>query len=110
MTLRAEFRVIKGGSGDGEVDGEGEGIGYADWVLVEDVEVQCAWYMMPFVKGKMEQAHRDICKKVVEMVEMQKTQEAVAKTAAKGKSRAESPQEEKGSEEAEPVPDKITYS
>ncbi|KAF2119413.1 hypothetical protein BDV96DRAFT_473234, partial [Lophiotrema nucula] len=88
VTLRAEFRVIPGGAGDGEVDGEGQGVGYADWVLVEDVEVQCAWYMMPFVKSKMEAAHQDICRKVVEKVEMEKRQEQIARTAAKGKERA----------------------
>lgn len=85
VVLRAEFRVIKGSSSDGEVDGEGEGLGDVDWVLVEDVEVQCNWLMMPFVKGKMEAAHRDICRKVVEKVVMEKQQEAVARAAAKGK-------------------------
>lgn len=110
VIVRAEFRVIKGGADDGEVEGEGEGIGYAEWVLVEDVEVQCAWYMMPFVRGKMESAHRDICRKVVEKVEMEKRQEAIARTAAKGKSRAESPQEMgTASPQAERLPDKITY-
>ncbi|KAF2249951.1 hypothetical protein BU26DRAFT_399908, partial [Trematosphaeria pertusa] len=69
VVLRAEFRVIEGWHGDAEVDGEGEGLGEVDWVLVEDVEVQCAWWLMPFVRGKMEQAHRDICRKVVEKVE-----------------------------------------
>ena len=49
-----------------EVEGEGMGVGDAQWVLVEDVEVSCAWWLMPFVKGKMEQAHRDVCRKVIE--------------------------------------------
>ena len=88
VTLRAEFRVIQGGADGGEVDGEGEGVGYADWVLVEDVEVTCAWYMMPFVRKAMEGAHRDICRKVVEKVEMIKRQEAIANTIARGKGRA----------------------
>lgn len=124
--------MIKGGSGEGEVDGEGEGIGYADWVLVEDVEVTCAWYIMPFVRRSMEGAHRDICKKVIEKVEMAKRQEALEKTIqgkrqevmersgrGKGKERAmESPSEEslqerrneaEDTEEAEALPDKITY-
>lgn len=69
--------MIKGGSVEGEVEGEGEGVGYAEWVLVEDVEVNCAWWMMPFVRGKMEEAHRDICKKVVEQVVMKKRQDSV---------------------------------
>jgi plasmid stability protein len=30
--------------------------------------------LMPFVKGKMELAHRDICRKVIEKVEMQRRQ------------------------------------
>jgi hypothetical protein len=32
------------------------------------VEVVCAWWMMPLVRGKMEGAHRDICRKVVQKV------------------------------------------
>jgi hypothetical protein len=119
VTLRAEFRVISGDIADAEVDGEGEGIGQAEWVLVEDVEVTCAWWMMPFVKGKMEQAHRDICRKVVERVSMNKAQEAAAKSAAKGKGRAEDgvlspvgpthvvPEDEE--KDARQGPDKITY-
>lgn len=87
VVLRAEFRVIPGGSGEGEVDGEGEGVGYADWVLVEDVEVQTSWYMMPFVRKAMEGAHKDICKKVIEKVEMLKRQEAIV-ASVKGKGRA----------------------
>ncbi|KAF2871604.1 hypothetical protein BDV95DRAFT_44332 [Massariosphaeria phaeospora] len=106
VVLRAEFRVIKGGADDGEVDGEGEGVGYAEWVLVEDVEVQCAWYMMPFVKGKMEAAHRDICRKVIEKVIMEKRQDAIVKTAAKAKGRSDSPREER---QADALPEKITY-
>lgn len=116
MQLRAEFRVIPGGSGEGEVDGEGEGVGDAEWVLVEDVEVSCAWWMMPFVRGKMEEAHRGICRKVVEKVEMQRMQEAVARTAAKGKGResaGSSPvKARERDEDGETVargPEKITY-
>lgn len=73
VTVRAEYRVIRGGM-ESEVDGEGQGIGDAEWVLVEDAEVSCSWWMMPFVKGKMELAHRDICRKVIEKVEMQRRQ------------------------------------
>jgi hypothetical protein len=77
VIVRAEFRVVRGGAA-AEVEGEGAGIGYADWVLVEDVEVTCAWWMMPFVKGKMEEAHRGICAKVVEKVEMEHLQRVTA--------------------------------
>jgi hypothetical protein len=109
VVLRAEFRVLKGSSSDAEVDGEGKGLGDVEWVLVEDVEVTCSWWLMPFVKGKMEEAHRDICRKVVEKVVMEKQQEAVARMAAKGKGRAETPTG--GVElEAEPLPEKIRYT
>ena len=113
VILRAEFRVIKGSSSDGEVDGEGAGLGEVEWVLVEDVEVQCNWWLMPFVKGKMEGAHRDICRKVVEKVIMEKQQEAVARSSAKGKGRAspETPTREV-EPDGDPVPvepEKITY-
>ncbi|KAF1937124.1 hypothetical protein EJ02DRAFT_458986 [Clathrospora elynae] len=84
VTVRAEFRVVQGGA-DGEIEGEGMGVGDAEWVLVEDVEVTCAWWLMPFVKGKMETAHQDVCRKVVEKVEMMRRQEAVASTSPKAK-------------------------
>jgi hypothetical protein len=73
VTVRAEFRVVGNGEAGSEVDGEGMGIGDAQWLLVEDVEVTCAWYLMPFVKGKMEQAHRDVCRKVIERVEQRRS-------------------------------------
>jgi hypothetical protein len=93
VILHAEFRVLRGDSVDGEVDGEGAGLGDVEFVLVEDVEVQCSWYMMPFVRGKMEAAHRDICRKVVEKVIMEKTQADIARMAAseKGKARVDTP-------------------
>ncbi|EFQ95905.1 hypothetical protein CFE70_006206 [Pyrenophora teres f. teres 0-1] len=69
VTVRAEFRVIRGGDVGSEIEGEGSGVGDAEWVLVEDVEVTCSWWLMPFVKGKMEEAHREVCNKVVQMVE-----------------------------------------
>lgn len=74
VTVRADFRVIKGGI-DSEIEGEGQGVGDAEWVLVEDAEVSCSPWLMPFVKGKMEQAHRDICRKIIEKIEMQKKQD-----------------------------------
>lgn len=83
VTMRADYRVIQGGA-DAEVDGEGQGIGDAEWVLVEDAEVSCSWWLMPFVKGKMEQAHRDICRKVIEKVEMQRRQDDLAKSVGRG--------------------------
>jgi hypothetical protein len=83
VIVRADYRVIKGGA-DGEVEGEGQGVGDAKWVLVEDAEVSCSSWLMPFVKSKMEQAHRDICRKVIEKVEMQRRQENLAKTVGRG--------------------------
>lgn len=84
VTVRADYRVIQGGA-DGEVDGEGQGIGDAEWVLVEDAEVSCSWWLMPFVKGKLEQAHRDICRKIIEKIEMQRRQDDLANTVGRGK-------------------------
>ncbi|EUC40160.1 hypothetical protein COCMIDRAFT_9907 [Bipolaris oryzae ATCC 44560] len=72
VTVRAEFRVVENGEAGSEVEGEGMGVGDARWVLVEDVEVTCAWYLMPFVKGKMELAHRDVCRKIIDRVEHRK--------------------------------------
>jgi hypothetical protein len=71
VVVRAEYNVQPGGA-DAEVDGEGQGIGYAEWVLVEVATVECAWWLMPFVKGSMEGAHRDICRKLVAKLMRQK--------------------------------------
>jgi len=102
--------VLKGSSIDGEVEGEGAGLGDVDWVLVEDVEVQCSWWMMPLVRGKMEEAHRDICKKVVEKVVMEKQQEAVARSVEKGKGRAQdAPGWTDMHGSIQPLPEKIRY-
>ncbi|KAF1931211.1 uncharacterized protein M421DRAFT_342090 [Didymella exigua CBS 183.55] len=84
VTIRADYRVIKGGA-DAEIDGEGQGIGDTAWVLVEDVQASCLWWLMPFVKSKMEQAHRDICRKVIEKVEMQRRQNNLAQSVERGK-------------------------
>ncbi|OCL04655.1 hypothetical protein AOQ84DRAFT_441941 [Glonium stellatum] len=67
VVLHAEYLVLPGGA-DSEVDGEGEGVGDAQWVLVEDITVECSWWLMPFVRSTMETAHRDIVRKVVEKV------------------------------------------
>lgn len=91
VILRAEYRVLRGDSAESVVDGEGEGLGDVEYVLVEDVEVQCSWYMMPFVRSKMEAAHADICRKFIEKVIMEKTMADVARTAAQEKVRADTP-------------------
>ncbi|KAJ4299458.1 hypothetical protein N0V90_004703 [Kalmusia sp. IMI 367209] len=112
VVLRAEFRVLEGSKMEGVVDGEGGGLGQVDWVLVEDVEVQCSWWMMPLVRPKMEEAHRDICRKVVEKV-IEKQREAAASTAAKGKrrGRVQVPLNkfEVGEGVDSPIAEKITY-
>lgn len=95
VIVRAEFRVVRGGAA-AEVEGEGAGIGDAEWVLVEDVEVTCAWWLMPFVRGKMEQAHRGICSKVMEKVAMEQRQRAVAGVEFGGRHSVDSPNKGKG--------------
>jgi hypothetical protein len=81
VVVRAEFRVLRGdevggsssssssGAGGGGDGGGGAGGDAAHWVLVEDVDLSCARWMMPFVKSKMEDAHRDIVRKVVDKVD-----------------------------------------
>ena len=72
VIIRAEFRVLDGTEVDDTVDGESGELsrrsGEVEWVLTEDVEVVCPWWMMPLVRSKMEEAHSDICRKVVEKV------------------------------------------
>lgn len=38
----------------------------SEWMLVENVSVECNWFLMPFVKRQMERAHRDICRSFIE--------------------------------------------
>jgi hypothetical protein len=77
VVLHAEYRVQPGGA-DGEVEGEGEGIGYADWVLAEEVTVECSWWLMPLVKGNVHKAHRDMVRKLVEQVVAEKNAQRIA--------------------------------
>lgn len=90
VILRAEYRVVEGSKVEGVVEG---GIGNADWVLVEDVEVRCPWWMMPLVRGKMEEAHKDICRKVVEKAVAEKEHGPAENIAAKGEIDAQVPLE-----------------
>lgn len=83
VTVRADFRVIKSGT-DGEVKDGSQGSGDAEWVLVEDAEVSCSALLMPFVKGKMEEAHRNICRKVIEKIEKQRREVGAVQTGEQG--------------------------
>ncbi|KAK9386048.1 hypothetical protein V1515DRAFT_581348 [Lipomyces mesembrius] len=58
LVVRAEWRVQPGGV-YGEVEGEA-------YMLVENVTVECAWWLMSLAKRSVEAAHRDICRKLVE--------------------------------------------
>ncbi|KAF2006047.1 hypothetical protein P154DRAFT_518265 [Amniculicola lignicola CBS 123094] len=85
VIVRAEYRVLPSSTADSEILGEGEGIGShasafdpSSFALIEDVEVTCAWWLMPFVRGKMEEAHREICKRVIEKVVAEKTQKKLS--------------------------------
>ncbi|KAK9491033.1 hypothetical protein V1508DRAFT_399339 [Lipomyces doorenjongii] len=69
VVVRAEWRV-QPGVAHGEVEGEGDR--YMQWTLLEDVTVQCAWWLISFVKKSVEHAHRDICRKLVEKMEREK--------------------------------------
>jgi hypothetical protein len=84
IIVRAEFRVVENGEVGSEIEGEGMGVGDAKWVLVEDVEVSCSWWLMPFVKGKMEEAHRDVCRKVIEKVEHRRRASVALRKDAEG--------------------------
>ncbi|KUI55864.1 hypothetical protein VP1G_03292 [Cytospora mali] len=46
-----------------KVSGGGEA---GEYEMVETVSVECNSMLMPFVKGSMEAAHRDICRKIIE--------------------------------------------
>ncbi|ODQ73429.1 hypothetical protein LIPSTDRAFT_70401, partial [Lipomyces starkeyi NRRL Y-11557] len=66
LVVSAEWHVRPGvayGEVEGEVDRD------MQWTLVEDVTVQCACWLISFVKNNMEHVHRDICRKLVEDVE-----------------------------------------
>ena len=61
--VRAEYHVeLAGDMSEG-------GVGDAEWVLLETASVECAAFVMPFVKRTFEGAHRDICRLLVEKVQ-----------------------------------------
>ncbi|KAM0287693.1 hypothetical protein ACHAQH_000223 [Verticillium albo-atrum] len=77
VRLWAEYVVRRRGSGSlkgtaygaGEEmwsDGEGERHGDGEWEMVEVLRLQGNRMLMPLMKGQMRDAHRDICRKVME--------------------------------------------
>jgi len=79
VTVRAEWRVeparsdrSSGNGGDGSDTDEGGVEEQAEFLLAEDITVECASLMMPFVRLSMEGAHRDICWKLVEKLVTEK--------------------------------------
>lgn len=72
VVVRAEWRIEHAkddGGRSGADKEEHDEQNKIDWVLTEDVSVECAAVLMWFVKGQMEQAHQDICRKVLESAE-----------------------------------------
>ncbi|KAK9351763.1 hypothetical protein V1505DRAFT_420149 [Lipomyces doorenjongii] len=65
LVVRAEWSVQPGGACGG-MKGEAEG---PEYMLVENVTVECAWWLMSLAKRSVEAAHRDICRKLVEKVD-----------------------------------------
>jgi hypothetical protein len=81
VMVRAEWRVEHTGSdsnGDGGDGGDGNDMDegmveeQAEFLLVEDLTVECVSWMMPFVRLTVEGAHRDICWKLVEKLANEK--------------------------------------
>jgi hypothetical protein len=78
VMVRAEWRVEHAGSssngdgGDGNDTDEGVVEEQAEFLLVEDLTVECVSWMMPFVRLTVEGAHRDICWKLVEKLAAEK--------------------------------------
>ncbi len=70
IIVRAEFQVASASDAgsDSEVTKRADGA----WALVENVELTENALLMPFVKTKMEDAHKDICQKLVNMVQSSK--------------------------------------
>ncbi|KAM0329963.1 hypothetical protein ACHAQA_004131 [Verticillium albo-atrum] len=76
VRLWAEYVVRRRGSGPlkgtaygGEEDwsdGEGARHGEGEWEMVEVLRLQGNRMLMPLMKGQMRDAHRDICRKVME--------------------------------------------
>lgn len=64
VTVWAEYSV--------ESQNWNQGQGQAEAVLVEDVTVECARVMMPFVRRNAAHAHRGICRKILARVEAEK--------------------------------------
>ena len=73
VMVRAEWRVEHAGSGGGGDGSDTDGVEeQVEFLLVEDLTVECASWMMPFVGMTVEGAHRDICWKLVEKLAAEK--------------------------------------
>lgn len=59
VTVRNTWAVRQIG-GKGEAEGGGADGGQQEWELVEDAEVECPGWLMAFVRGSMETAHREM--------------------------------------------------
>ncbi|KAH8592841.1 hypothetical protein B0O99DRAFT_629110 [Bisporella sp. PMI_857] len=67
VVVKAEYAVEKANL-QVLTDSEEGSFGDADWVLTEEVTVECHWMLMPFVKQSAINAHKNICRLVVEKV------------------------------------------
>jgi len=73
VMVRAEWRVEHAGSGGGGDGSDTDGVEeQTEFLLVEDLTVECASWMMPFVGMTVEGAHRNICWKLVEKLAAEK--------------------------------------
>jgi len=79
VVVWAEYMVVERPGGKG-------------WDLVEEVRVECAKMLMPFVKNSMEGAHKNICRdlcKKIEDAEREKNPQEYAKRLEEAKSAEE---------------------
>jgi len=70
VTAKTHLRVIS--SHDHTAGAEGEDKTDGQWVLQEDAQVECAWYLMPLMRGTYEDAHRDLCSRILEKISREK--------------------------------------
>jgi len=75
VIVRGSFTVERAGA-DNEVDGENMGVGYVEWVLVERATLECAGWMMPFVKRQFDSEHNDLVRLLVEKIQWKVDQNA----------------------------------
>ncbi|KAL7915524.1 hypothetical protein GGI35DRAFT_183651 [Trichoderma velutinum] len=72
VVVTATYRVNKANKQSSTCDADGgDSVGDGNWMLFQDVVLECSSWLMPFVKQNMEGAQRDMCQNLVKLASLQ---------------------------------------